>query len=258
MRDYHSFKKKPDKPKADYVFGTIIEAIKAGKTVDKLFIDQSAKGETHQELMALIKQNHIPYSRVPTVKLNSLVSQKHQGAVALLAPIALSSLSHIIQATYEQGKSPLIIILDGVTDVRNLGAIVRTAVCVGASALVVPTQGSASIGGDAMKTSAGALAHLPICREPNLQSTIRYLQDSGLQVIACHEKAKEPLYNADFKAPTAIVLGSEDKGISPPLLSSINRHIFIPMLGPIASLNVSVAAAVILYESFRQRQVQLT
>jgi 23S rRNA (guanosine2251-2'-O)-methyltransferase len=257
MRNEPFHKNKTDNPKADYIFGTraIIEAIKAGKTIDKLFIDKAAKGPTHQELIALIKQYQIPYSQVPTIKLNSLVSQNHQGVVALLAPIALASLSDVIQATYEQGKPPLIIILDGVTDVRNLGAIVRTAVCVGANALVVPTQGSASIGGDAMKTSAGALAHLPICRVASLQTTIRYLQESGLQVIACHEKAKEPLYHADFKVPTAIILGSEDKGISSPLLSSVNQHIFIPMLGPIASLNVSVAAAVILYESFRQRQV---
>jgi 23S rRNA (guanosine2251-2'-O)-methyltransferase len=256
MRNYNLYNNTPEKSKVDYIFGTraIIEAIKAGKTIDKLFIDKLAKGPTHQELMALIKQYQIPYSQVPTVKLNSLVSQNHQGVVALLAPIALASLSHVIQAAYEQGKSPLIIILDGVTDVRNLGAIVRTAVCVGANALVIPTQGSASIGGDAMKTSAGALAYLPICRVASLPTTIRYLQESGLQVIACHEKAKEPLYNTDFKVPTAIILGSEDKGISPPLLSSVNQHIFIPMLGPIASLNVSVAAAVILYESFRQRQ----
>ncbi len=255
MQKFPFRKNKPDKAKLEYLFGTraIIEAIKAGKTIDKLFIDKAAKGPTHQELFQLIQENEIPYSRVPTAKLNRLVAQKHQGVVALIAPITLSPLSHIIQSDYEKGKLPLLVILDGVTDVRNLGAIVRTAVCVGASALVVPTQGSASIGGEAMKTSAGALAHLPICRIASLPSTIKYLQESGLQVIACHEKAKEPIYQADFKVPTAILLGSEDKGISPGLLSNVNQHIFIPMLGPIASLNVSVAAAVILYESFRQR-----
>lgn len=233
----------------------IIEAIQAGKTIDKLFIDKAAKGAAYQELLALIQEKQIPYSRVPAAKLNSLVTQKHQGVVALLAPIALSSLSHIIQASYEQGKLPLIIILDSVTDVRNLGAIVRTAVCVGASALVIPTQGSASIGGDAMKTSAGALAHLPICRVASLQATIKYLQESGLEVLACHEKATASLYTADFTVPVALLFGAEDKGIAPKLLASVNKHIFIPMLGPIASLNVSVAAAVILYESFRQRQL---
>jgi 23S rRNA (guanosine2251-2'-O)-methyltransferase len=243
--------------KTHSIFGVraVIEAIKAGKTIDKLFIDKAAKGSHHQELFQLIRQHEIPYSRVPAIKLNKLVAQKHQGVVALLAPIAFASLSHVIQADYEQGKNPLIIILDRVTDVRNLGAIVRTAVCVGASALVVPTQESASMGDDAMKTSAGALAHLPICRVANLQSAIHYLQESGLQVLACHERAATPLYQVDFDMPTAILLGSEDKGISSVLLSNVNQHIFIPMLGPISSLNVSVAAAVILYESFRQRQV---
>jgi 23S rRNA (guanosine2251-2'-O)-methyltransferase len=243
--------------KPHFIFGAkaIIEAINAGKTIDKLFIDKAAKGATHQEVLKLARQKQLPCSLVPTAKLNQLVTQKHQGIVALLAPIALASLSHIIQTDYEQGKNPFIVILDQVTDVRNLGAIVRTAVCIGASALVIPTQGSASIGGDAMKTSAGALAHLPICRVPHLQNTLHYLQASGLQVLACHEKASTPLYTTDFSLPTAILLGSEDKGINPLLLSKVNQHIFIPMLGPVSSLNVSVAAAVIMYESFRQRQL---
>ena len=244
------------KQKHNFIFGTraILEAIRAGKTMDKVFIDRAAKGPIHQELITLIQQHQIPYSRVPTARLNKLAFKNHQGAIALLAPIALASLSHVIQASYEQGKMPLIIILDSITDVRNLGAIVRTAVCVGASALVIPTQGSASIGGDAMKTSAGALAYLPICRVASLQATIKYLQESGLQVIACHEKAAESLYTADLNVPIAVLLGAEDKGIRSELLQRAGKHVCIPMIGPIASLNVSVAAAVILYESFRQRQ----
>jgi len=241
--------------KHELIFGTraIIETIRAGKTIDKVFIDRAAKAPLHKELVALIQQHQIPYSHVPAAKLKQLTSQNHQGAIALLAPIAVASLSHVVQTTYEQGKTPLILILDKITDVRNFGAIVRTAVCVGADALVIPTQGSASLGGDAMKTSAGALAHLPICRVASLTTTLQYLQESGLQVIACHEKATETPYTADFKVPIAILLGAEDKGIRPELLQKADKHLRIPMVGPISSLNVSVAAAVVLYESFRQR-----
>ncbi|MEM7055623.1 MAG: 23S rRNA (guanosine(2251)-2'-O)-methyltransferase RlmB [Bacteroidota bacterium] len=244
------------KQKHNFIYGTraILEAIRAGKTIDKVFIDRAAKGPIHRELIILMQQYQVPYSRVPTAKLNRLASQNHQGAIALLAPIALASLGHIIQVSYEQGKMPLVVILDSITDVRNLGAIVRTAVCVGASALVIPTQGSASIGGDAMKTSAGALAYLPICRVASLQATISYLQESGLQVMACHDKAAESLYTTDLNVPIAILLGAEDKGIRSELLQRADKHVCIPMVGPVASLNVSVAAAVILYESFRQRQ----
>ena len=148
---------------------------------------------------------------------------------------------------------PLIVILDGITDVGNLGAIIRTALCVGANALVISTQGSASLGGAAMKTSAGALAHLPICRVTNLQTTIEYLHASGVDIIACNEKSSTSIYKTNLTGPIAIVLGSEDKGIQTTLLKNIHTQVSIPMVGPINSLNVSVAAAIILYESFRQR-----
>jgi 23S rRNA (guanosine2251-2'-O)-methyltransferase len=241
--------------KTNLVFGVnaVLEAIIAGKTIDKIFIDKAAKGTEYQDLSNAIRQYQIPYSRVPSAKLNMMIKQNHQGVIALLSPVPLASLSNIIQATYEQGKTPLIVMLDGVTDVGNLGAIVRTAVCMGADALVLPTQGSASLGGAAMKTSAGALAHLPICRVNHLRDSIEYLQASGLQIIACHEKTQNSIYRTDLAVPTAILLGAEDKGIQTELLKKADNHASIPMVGPINSLNVSVAAAVILYEAFRQR-----
>ena len=235
----------------------IIEAIRAGKDIDKVLIDRAAKGDLRRELLSLVREQQIAYSQVPVAKLDRLTHQKHQGAIARLASIGWASISHVVQATYEQGRTPLVLILDSVTDVRNLGAIVRTAACAGVDAIVVPTQGSASVGDDAMKTSAGALAHVPICRVANLLDTIAYLQASGLQVMAFHDKATTSLYQTELHIPLAIVVGSEEKGIRAELLQSADKQISIPMVGTMGSLNVSVAVAVALYESFRQRQGQV-
>ena len=250
MRRFH-----PQSPKPPCIFGTraIIETILAGKTIDKVFIDKAANSPLHKELLGLIKQHQIPYSLVPAIKLNKLTQKNHQGAVAYLAPIALASLHHVVQASYEQGRAPLLLLLDGITDVRNFGAIIRTATCAGADAVVVPSQGSASISGEAMKTSAGALAHMPICRVGSLKEAIRHLKASGLQIIACHEKATDSLYRTDLNLPLAILLGAEDQGIAPQHLKLVDKAVQIPMFGPIASLNVSVAAAIILYEYVRQQ-----
>jgi 23S rRNA (guanosine2251-2'-O)-methyltransferase len=241
---------------SSYIFGTraIIETILAGKAIDKVFIDKTANTPLHRELRSLIKQQNIPYNYVPTVKLNKLTKKNHQGAVAYLAPIALASLSHVVQASYEKGKTPLILLLDGITDVRNFGAIVRTAACTNVDAVVIPSQGSASVNGEAMKTSAGALAHLPICRVGNLRDTIHELKTSGLQVIACHEEASTSFYHTDLTPPLAIILGAEGYGIAPQHLRLVDNNVHIPMFGPIASLNVSVAAAIILYERIRQQK----
>ena len=242
--------------KPPHIFGTraTIEAILAGKTIDKVFINKAASSPIHKELLTLIRQQKIPYSYVPTVKLNKLTPQNHQGVVAYIAPVALASLSHVVQASYEQGKSPLILLLDGITDVRNFGAIVRTAACTNVDAIVMPSQGSASMSGEAMKTSAGALAHLPICRVGSLREAIDELQASGLQIIACHEHAPNSLYHTNLNLPLAIILGAEGHGISPQYLKLVDKNVHIPMFGPIASLNVSVAAAVILYEHIRQQK----
>jgi 23S rRNA (guanosine2251-2'-O)-methyltransferase len=232
-----------------------METILAGKPIDKVFIDKAAKSPLHKELLALARKHQVACSYVPIAKLNKLTTKNHQGAVAYLAPIALSSLSHVVQTSYEQGKTPLILLLDGITDVRNFGAIVRTASCANVDAVVIPSQGSASVSGEAMKTSAGALAHLPICKVDSLKEAINYLQESGLQIMACHEKAADSLYHTKLNIPLAILLGSEDKGIAPFHLKLADKGVYIPMGGPIASLNVSVAAAVILYERVRQQSV---
>lgn len=237
------------------IFGTraILETIQAGQSIDKVFIDKAAKTPLHKTLLALLKAQQIPYSQVPTVKLQKLTRQNHQGAVALLAPIDFAPLSQVVQTSYELGKSPLILLLDGITDVKNFGAIVRTAACTSVDAVVIPTQGSASVGGDAMKTSAGALAHVPICRVASLREAIAYLQASGLHILACHENAPQSLYATDLNLPLALILGAEDQGIAPAHLRLADAQVKIPMTGPIASLNVSVAAAVVLYEAVRQR-----
>jgi 23S rRNA (guanosine2251-2'-O)-methyltransferase len=242
--------------KPSFIFGTraIIETILAGRVIDKVFVDKATNNPLHKELLSLIKQKNIPCSHVPAIKLNSLTKKNHQGAVAYLAPIALASLSHVVQASYEKGKTPLILLLDGITDVRNFGAIVRTAACTNVDAIVIPSQGSASVSGEAMKTSAGALAHLPICRVGSLKEAIDELKTSGLQIIACHERASNALYHTDLNLPLAIILGAEDRGIAPQHLKMADKNVRIPLYGPIASLNVSVAAAIILYEHIRQQQ----
>ena len=245
----------PSTHRPQLIFGTraVIESIIAGQTIDKVFLDKAASNPLRKALLALIKQRQIPYSLAPTAKLNKLTSKNHQGAVAYLAPIALAPLSHVVQSCYEKGKTPLLLLLDGITDVRNFGAIVRTAACAAVDAVVIPSQSSAPISGEAMKTSAGALAHVPICRVGSLQTAIRYLRESGLQVIACSEKATYSLYQTDLTLPLAILLGAEGKGIAPQHLKLADKNVQIPIFGPIASLNVAVAAAVVLYEHVRQR-----
>lgn len=242
--------------KPSLIFGTraIIETILAGKPIDKVFVDKTINNALHKQLLSLVKQHEIPCSYVPTVKLNRLTSKNHQGAVAYIAPITLVTLSHVVQTSYEQGKTPLLLLLDGITDVRNFGAIVRTAACTNVDAVVIPSQGSASLSGEAMKTSAGALAHLPICRVGSLREAIRYLQASGLQTIACHQQATNMLYHTDLNLPLAFILGAEDQGIAPQHLKLADKNVRIPIAGPIASLNVAVAAAVILYEHMRQHK----
>lgn len=243
-------------PKYNLILGAkaIIEAIQSGEAISKIFIDRVARSDSRRELLRLARQQQLPCSQVPIEKLNKLAPQRHQGAIAWTSPVAWASLNHVITATYEQGKLPWIVLLDQVTDVRNVGAIARTAVSVGIDALVVPTQGSALISHDTHKASAGTLEHLPICRVGHLSGAVQYLQASGLQVVACHAAAATSLYEAQLHLPLALILGNEEQGVSKELISRADQQIAIPMPGQVDSLNVSVAAAVILYEIFRQRQ----
>ncbi|MFV0484395.1 MAG: 23S rRNA (guanosine(2251)-2'-O)-methyltransferase RlmB [Bacteroidales bacterium] len=250
-----SFQKNMVNKETDFIFGIhpIIEALKAGENIDKVLIKKELKGESSKELMSLLHSNRITSQYVPEQKLNQITRKNHQGVIALTSPIPFHNLGDVITQTYEDGKTPLLIVLDGVTDVRNFGAIVRTAECAGATAVVIPSRGAARISSDAVKTSAGAIYHLPICKESSLVNALDYLKKSGIQVLAATEKANENYSGVDLSVPTAFVMGAEGDGISRDLLREADREVSLPILGEVGSLNVSVAAGVLIYETIRQR-----
>lgn len=240
---------------SDFIYGTraIIEAIESGKELDKLLIQKDAKNELTAELLKLCRDMSIPAQRVPIEKLNRVTRKNHQGAIAFISSVAFASLDNLISEAYQKGESPFFIILDRITDVRNFGAIARTAECAGVHGIIVPSRGSAQIGSDAMKTSAGALNYMPICRSENLKVTIKSLKENGVQIVACSEKADQTIYETDFSVPVALLMGSEEDGISPEYLKLCDAHAKLPIRGQIDSLNVSVATGVISYEVIRQR-----
>lgn len=237
------------------IFGIrpIIEAIESGKELESLFIQKGLSGGLFRELQSCIQQYKIPYQIVPIEKLNRLTLKNHQGVAAFVSPITYQPIEEIVTSIFERGEVPLLLILDRITDVRNFGAIVRTAECAGVHAVIIPAKGAAQVNPDAVKTSAGALYKLPVCREANLKNTIQFLKDSGLQVVACTEKTETSVFQNDYSVPTAIILGSEEDGISPEYLKLTDAKAKIPLMGEIASLNVSVSAGIILYEVLRQR-----
>jgi 23S rRNA (guanosine2251-2'-O)-methyltransferase len=237
------------------VFGirAVIEAIKSGKEIENLYIQRGLTGGIILELKSLLRERELSFQQVPVEKLNRLTPKNHQGAVAFISPIIYERIEDIIPAIYERGEVPFILVLDGITDVRNFGAIARTAECTGVHALVVPFKGSAQVNPDAIKTSAGALYKIPVCRHDNLFRTAKFLQESGLQLIACTEKTDNDLYQPDYTVPTAVIMGSEEKGISSEIIRISDHLARIPMFGEIESLNVSVSAGVILYEAVRQK-----
>lgn len=239
----------------DYIFGlrAIIEAIQAGKEIDKIFLKKDLSGPLATELIDLARENRVVMQRVPVEKLNRITRKNHQGAIAMMSAISYHSLGNLVPQLFEEGLLPFIVVLDGITDVRNFGAIARTCDCAGADAIVIPRHGSVSVGGDAVKTSAGALLHLPVCREQSTLSAVRFLKDSGFNVVAVSEKAEISYTSGDYTMPTALVLGAEDTGISPDVIRQCNTFVSIPMFGNIESLNVSVAAGVLIYEVVRQR-----
>lgn len=237
------------------VFGirAIIEAIKSGKEIESLYLQRGLTGGIILELRSLLKENEMGFQLVPVEKLNRLTPKNHQGAVAFISPISYDKIENIIPLIYEKGEVPLILMLDGITDVRNFGAIARTAECAGVHALIVPSKGSAQINPDAIKTSAGALYKIPVCRHESLFRTAKFLQDSGLQLVACTEKTNDYLYQPDYTVPTAIIMGSEESGISSDMIRIADHLAKIPMFGEIESLNVSVSAGILLYEAVRQK-----
>ena len=238
------------------IFGIrpVIEAIKAGKEIDRLLIQKGLQGELVKELKSLVEKNEINFQYVPAEKLNRLTRKNHQGVICFISLVSFDTIENVLPTVYEQGKIPLILILDRITDVRNFGAISRTAECAGVDAIIIPVKTTAQINADAMKTSAGALNRIPICRSKSFKETIEFLKNSGVQIVACTEKAPNSYYEIDYSLPTAIILGSEENGIAKEYLKLSNSQVKIPMLGEIESLNVSVTAGIVLFEAIRQRE----
>lgn len=231
-----------------------MEALKSGKEIEKIMIQKGLRGEGFQQLHSLIREMEIPVQFVPLEKLDRMTRQNHQGVVAMISEIPYQKIEAILPTVYEQGKVPLVLVLDHITDVRNLGAIARTAECSGVDAILIPEKGSAQVNQDAIKTSAGALYKIPVCRYQSVRETVTFMKNSGLKIIAATEKANSDYTDVDMKQPLALILGSEESGIAAELLTLADELIQIPVLGEIQSLNVSVAAGVILYEILRQRK----
>jgi 23S rRNA (guanosine2251-2'-O)-methyltransferase len=240
---------------SDCIFGLrpVIEAIKAGKQIDRLLVKQGLQGPLYHELMSEVKKNGIAYQIVPVERIELVTRKNHQGVLAWLSLIEYQHIGNLLPMIYEKGDDPLIVALDGVSDVRNFGAIVRSAECLGAHAVLIPEKGSARITADAVKTSAGALHSFPVCREKSIVRSIEFLKESGLKVISATEKSGTDASKAQLKGPAVLILGSEEKGISRELLALTDCEVRIPMTGSINSLNVSVAAGILIYEIVRQR-----
>ncbi|MFV0565281.1 MAG: 23S rRNA (guanosine(2251)-2'-O)-methyltransferase RlmB [Flavobacteriaceae bacterium] len=237
------------------IFGirAIIEAINAGKTIDKVFLQKGLKGDLFSELEFVLRQNAISSSYVPVEKLNRLTKGNHQGAIAQISPIAFYSLEELVLQVTESGRTPLFLLLDQLSDVRNFGAIIRTAECTGVDGIIIQKKGGAPVNGDTIKTSAGAVFKVPICKVDHIKDAVFYMQASGIKVIAATEKTNNTLYDISFTEPCAIIMGSEDRGINPSILKIVDDKAKLPLLGTIESLNVSVACGAFLYEAVRQR-----
>lgn len=241
--------------KSQVVFGirAVIEAIESGKQVDKVLMKKDLGGELARELLSVTREYNVPVQRVPVERINKLTRKNHQGVIAFMAAVDYYHVDDIVPALYDEGINPLVVVLDGVTDVRNFGAIARTCECAGVNCIVIPERNSVSVNADAVKTSAGALNYLPVCRERNLVKAVQYLRDSDFKVMGASEKTDLNYTKVDFTGPVAIVLGAEDTGISTDVLKLCDTLVAIPEFGQINSLNVSVAGGIMIYEVVRQR-----
>ena len=237
------------------IFGirAVIEAVEAGKEIDRLLVKKDLQGELSKELFAAIRGYDIPVQRVPAEKLNRITRKNHQGVIAFIAPVTYQHVENLVPTLFEEGKEPFFVLLDGVTDIRNFGAIARTAECAGVNAVIIPSRNSVSVNADAVKTSAGALHILPVCRENNIASTIRYLKNCGIRIVGATEKAELDYTRARLDGPVCLIMGAEDKGIPQEHLALCDEWVRIPILGQIESLNVSVAAGILIYETVKQR-----
>jgi len=238
------------------IYGTraVIEAIVAGKQIEKVMIQTGLTNDLIKELVSIAKAKQVPYTFVPAEKLQRMSAKNHQGVICLLAAVGFASLENIVHESFSDGRDPFLLILDRITDVRNFGAIVRSAECAGVDAIVIGEKGSAPITSDAMKTSAGALNYMAVCREKDLRATVKSLRENGVKVIACTEKGSKSIYEIEANGPVALIMGSEEDGISNELLREADELGRIPMKGKIGSLNVSVATGIALYEIIRRRQ----
>ena len=246
---------KPSKPSGQMIFGirAVLEALHAGKEIDKIFIQNGLKGDLIQELKEVLHQREVFINYVPIEKVNNLTRANHQGVVAFVSPIVFADLENLVPMIFEKGETPLLVILDRVTDVRNFGAIVRSISCAGGHAVIIPARGSAQINEDAVKTSAGALHNVPVCKIQNMKTAIHFLKECGVSVLACTEKTESLIFDADLKGPVALLMGNEGEGISTEYLKLADSRAKIPITGPIESLNVSVATAICLFEAVKQR-----
>lgn len=241
-------------PQLIYGLHAVEEALNAGVRLDRIMIRKGLKNPASVSILQQCKSMRIPVQEVPVEKLNRVTRANHQGIIAWRALIPYLEVEQLLPFLYEQGKNPLLVVLDRVTDVRNFGAICRTAHCMGADAVVIPARGAAQINEDAMKASAGALHHLAVCREWNLKDSLSYLSDSGCTLAGVTEKGNTDIWDADFSGPLVLVLGSEEDGISPAYMPLLHTHIRIPMVGQLGSMNVGAATAMALYEVMRQRK----
>lgn len=239
-----------------YGIHSVMEALETDRMFDKVLVKTGLKGENALELIDKLRQRGIPVQKVPEERLTRITRKNHQGVIAFLSPIPFYAIDEVVQQVYERGENPFFILLDGITDVRNFGAIARSALAAGVQALVVPARNSARINADAVQTSAGALHKIAVCKVYSLRDTIWYLKNSGIQVFAATESAKDTYYRLDFTAPVAILVGSEENGIAAPNLKAAHHQIKIPVPGNIDSLNVSVATSILAYEVVRQRMLK--
>jgi 23S rRNA (guanosine2251-2'-O)-methyltransferase len=241
--------------KTELIYGTraVMEAVRAGRQIEKIYLQTGLTNDLMKELVNLLKERGVPYSWVPLEKINRVTTKNHQGVVGYLSAVEYAQLQALIDKAYAEGRTPFFLLLDRITDVRNFGAVARTCECAGLDALVIEEKGNAPVTSDAVKTSAGALHHLAVCRVRSLRQAVKDLRDNGIQVVACTEKAKKDIYELDLSTPTALMLGSEEDGIDAALLKEADHAARIPMKGKIESLNVSVAAGIAIYEVVRQK-----
>ena len=239
-----------------YLYGMhpVTDAVRQGRKFERVLLKKGLEGEQFRALLEALQERDIPYQFVPVEKMNRLVKGSHQGVIAYLAQIEYVPFEEMVENALSRKANPVFLVLDGISDVRNLGAIARSAECAGVDGIVVPARGSAAINADAVKTSAGALLRIPTARVANLRTALYYFRDSEFQIVAASEKAEDEMYDVNFKKASVIVMGSEGSGISEPVLSLCTVGARIPMAGETGSLNVSVAAALMMFEVVRQRK----